>query len=228
VKHLVLIIEDDPALQMILLDNLEMKGYDVLIAEDGASGYEKALTVSPDIIILDLMLPKMNGYEICSKLRSNKIDTPILMLTAKGEETDVILGLDIGADVYMKKPFSVKELMARCQSFMRRVNKVEQHKYDFGDFSLCIDQNRFFYKSEEIKLLPKEFKLLHYFLKNQGKALSRNDIIDNVWNKQKNITDRVVDNSVNNLRKVLEPDKGKPQIILTVREVGYRFNMPHD
>jgi DNA-binding response OmpR family regulator len=219
----ILIIEDDSAMLRGLKDNFELKGYRVKTACDGELGLKAALTEPPDLIILDIMLPKMNGYELCDKIRKENLDMPIIMLTAKGEESDIILGLNLGADDYVTKPFSIKELLARVAAFLRRRKQQEQDTYQFGKFVLDIPARRLAKNGKEIKLSPKEFKLLEYFCKRQGRALTRDDILNAVWGYNSFTSDRSVDRFVTTLRNKIEPDPHNPSFILTIREIGYKF-----
>ena len=220
----VLIIEDDRAMLRGLKDNFEQQGYTVLTAIDGEKGLNTALNAKPDLIILDIMLPKINGYEICDSLRKEKLDMPIIMLTAKGEESDIILGLNLGADDYVTKPFGIKELLARSAAFLRRGRQQEQNSYTFGDFALDISACRLSKKGCEIKLSPKEFKLLVFFLKKQGKALTRDEILNAVWGYNSFSGHRSVDRFVTTLRNKIEPDPHNPTFIHTLREIGYKFD----
>jgi DNA-binding response OmpR family regulator len=162
----VLIIEDDSTMLRGLSDNFAYAGYNVIGASDGEEGLNTALDAGPDLIILDIMLPKINGYEICRLIRKEKLDMPIIMLTAKGEESDIVLGLSLGADDYVTKPFSIKELLARSAAFLRRRREKEQEAFKFGQFQLDIPARRLIKGKKEIKLSPKEYKLLEFFLKN--------------------------------------------------------------
>jgi len=164
-----------------LKDNLEYEGYHVLTAEDGERGLHLALNEKPDLILLDIMLPKMNGYEVCQILRKEKLDMPILMLTAKGEESDIVLGLKVGADDYVTKPFRIRELLARVEAFLRRGRKKEVKTYEFGDCRLDVTGRKLVRKGKDIKLSPKEFKLLHYFVERPERALTRDEILNKVW-----------------------------------------------
>ena len=167
----ILIVEDDPTMLRGLKDNFEFKGYKVITASDGEKGLEAALNAKPDLILLDIMLPKINGYEICRLIREQKLDMPIIMLTAKGEESDIVLGLNLGADDYVTKPFSIKELLARAAAFLRRAKKETQDIHEFGCYRLDISARRLTRKGKEIELSPKEFDLLTFFIKRQGRAL---------------------------------------------------------
>lgn len=219
----VLIIEDDSTMLRGLKDNFEYAGYNVLTAADGEVGLNAALDTKPDLIILDIMLPKINGYEICDFLRKEKLDIPIIMLTAKGEESDIILGLNLGADDYVTKPFSIKELLARCAAFLRRRKQQQQNNYTFGDFTLDTSARRLSKNGDEIKLSPKEFKLLEFFLKRQGRALTRDEILNTVWGYNSFSGHRSVDRFVTTLRNKIEPDPHSPTFIHTLREIGYKF-----
>lgn len=220
----VLIVEDDPAMLTGLKDNFSYKGYKVLTAADGEKGLDTALNAKPDLIILDIMLPKINGYEICRLLRQEKLDMPIIMLTAKGEESDVVLGLNLGADDYVTKPFSINELLARAAAFLRRSNRDEEEDMAmFGDYCLDLAARRLMRGDEEIELSPKEFNLLAYFVEKQGRALTRDDILNAVWGYDCIVTSRSVDRFVTTLRNKIEPDPAHPVFIHTVRQVGYRF-----
>ena len=222
----VVIIEDDPALLRGLRDNFEFEGYCVRTAADGEAGLEAALAAGVDLIVLDIMLPKVNGYEICRLLRADGLDTPIVMLTAKGQESDVVLGLNLGADDYVTKPFSIKELLARVNAFLRRRRRTQQETFRFGDCELNSSARKLFRGGEEVQLTPKEYGLLAYFVQQAGRALTRDQILKNVWGYDVFVTRRSVDSCVTVLRKKVEPDPARPTFIRTVREVGYRFEMP--
>lgn len=206
-----------------LKDNFEYAGYNVLTASDGEAGLNAALDTNPNLIILDIMLPKINGYEICRLIRKEKLDIPIIMLTAKGEESDIILGLNLGADDYVTKPFSIKELLARVAAFLRRRKQQQQSCHKFGDFEFNVSSGRLTKNGHEIKLSPKEFKLLEFFLEKQGRALTRDEILNAVWGYNSFSGHRSVDRFVNTLRNKIEPDPQNPAFIHTLREIGYRF-----
>ncbi len=219
----VLIIEDDPTMLRGLKDNFEFEGYCVAVAEDGEKGLEAALSIKPDLIVLDIMLPKVNGYEICRLIRAEGLDVPIIMLTAKGQEQDIILGLNLGADDYVTKPFSIKQLLARANAFLRRRRSSAGESCTFGDFALEFASRRLMRGDREIPLTPKEFGLLELFLRRQGRALTRDEIINTVWGYDVFVTSRSVDRCVNTLRGKIEADPAKPRFIQTVRPIGYRF-----
>jgi DNA-binding response OmpR family regulator len=222
----VLIVEDDPTMLRGLKDNFEFKGYKVFTAADGEQGLNAALNVMPDLIILDIMLPKINGYEICRLIRKENIPTPIIMLTAKGEESDIVLGLNLGADDYVTKPFSIKELLARAEALLRRIRQAAKDVYEFADFRLDIPARKLTRKGKEIKLSPKEFKLLELFIKKPGRALSRDEILNLVWGYDSFTGQRSIDRFVTTLRDKIEPDPGNPKFIRTIREFGYKFEPP--
>ena len=222
----ILIVEDDPTMLRGLKDNFEFKGYRVLTAPDGEEGLNAALNEKPDLIILDIMLPKINGYEVCRLIRKENLDMPIIMLTAKGEESDIVLGLNLGADDYVTKPFSIKELLARAAAFLRRSKQTEQDVYEFGDFCLDIPARKLMCKGDEIKLSPKEFKLLELFVKKPGRALTRDDILNAVWGYDCYVGQRSIDRFVTTLRNKIEPDPHNPTYIHTIREIGYKFEPP--
>jgi len=222
----ILIVEDDATMLRGLKDNFEFKGYRVLTAADGENGLNTALNEKPDLILLDIMLPKINGYEICRLIRKEKLDMPIIMLTAKGEESDIVLGLNLGADDYVTKPFSIKELLARAAAFLRRSKQTEQDIYEFADYHLDIPARKLTQQGKEIKLSPKEFKLLEYFLKRQGRALTRDEILNAVWGYDCYVGSRSIDRFITTLRNKIEPDPHDPTFIHTIREIGYKFELP--
>jgi DNA-binding response OmpR family regulator len=222
----ILIVEDDPTMLRGLKDNFEFKGYRVLIAADGEDGLNMALNEKPDLILLDIMLPKINGYEICRLIRKENLTMPIIMLTAKGEESDIVLGLNLGADDYVTKPFSIKELLARAAAFLRRSKQAEQDTYEFADYRLDIPARKLTRRDKEVKLSPKEFKLLEYFLKRQGRALTRDEILNAVWGYDCYVGSRSIDRFITTLRNKIEPDPHDPTFIHTIREIGYKFEPP--
>jgi len=224
----ILIIEDDSTMLRGLKDNFEYAGYNVLTADDGEKGLEAGLDCKADLILLDIMLPKINGYEICRQLREVGLDMPIIMLTAKGQESDIILGLNLGADDYVTKPFSIKELLARVSAFLRRAKKDQSSEYKFADFVLDISARKLTRNNKEIELSPKEFDLLAYFLKKQSRALTRDDILNAVWGFNCFVTPRSIDRCVTTLRDKIEPDPHRPAFIKTIRSVGYKFEPPED
>ncbi len=219
----VLIVEDDAAMMRGLKDNFEFEGYKVVTATDGDAGLQAALRNLPDLIILDLMLPKVNGYEVCRFLREEKLEMPILMLTAKGNESDIVLGLKLGADDYVTKPFSIKELLARAEALLRRRKHTQAEVFEFGDCRLDSEARTFTRAGTEVALSPKEFELLRFFASRPGQALSRDLIMTSVWGYDAMVTTRSIDRFVNALRNKIEPDPTEPKHIRTVREFGYKF-----
>ncbi len=218
----ILIIEDDPVLLRGLRDNFEAQGYLVRTARDGQKGLDALLTAPPDLLLLDLMLPKVNGYEICQAARARQLDVPIIMLTAKGQEDDIVRGLELGADDYVTKPFSIRELIARVRAFLRR-QAPETAGYEFGDCRLDLTAHKLFRKGKETELTAKEFRLLEFLVKRAGRALTRDTILEGVWGGDVIVTDRSVDRCVTTLRAKIEPDSRNPRFIHTIRDIGYRF-----
>ena len=219
----ILIIEDDPAMLRALKDNFEYEGYCVATATDGEKGLENVFSEKPNLIVLDIMLPKINGYEICRLVRAEKLDVPIIMLTAKGQESEIVLGLNLGADDYMTKPFGIKELLARANALLRRMRNDTPSVYQFGDFLLDLASRRLTRGGQEIPLTPKEFGLLELFARRPGRAFARDEILKTVWGYDVFVTSRSVDRCINTLRTKIEEDPAHPRFIQTVRPIGYRF-----
>jgi len=222
----ILIIEDEQPLRRALTDNFAFEGYDVIAAEDGPSGYAKATSEKPDLVILDLMLPRMSGYDVCRKLRADGVTTPILMLTARGEEADRIAGLDIGADDYVTKPFSLGELGARVRALLRRAGRLrtmpdklhlEGIEIDFSAYEAHKD-------GAPLELTRKEFQLLRLLVSRSGQAVTRDELLNEVWGQETHVTNRTVDTHVANLRSKLERDSRRPEHIATVHGIGYRWD----
>lgn len=219
----VLIIEDDPALLRGLMDNFEAQGYHVRLARDGREGLSAALANPPDLMLLDIMLPKMNGYEICRAVRAKQLEMPIIMLTAKGQEDDIVRGLELGADDYVTKPFSIRELLARAKAFLRRRRAAPSAVFQFGDCQMDLTARKVLKNSQEVPLTAKEFRLLEFFVRHPGRALTRDQILDAVWGNEIIVNDRSVDRCVTTLRAKIEPDPHRPIYIQTIRDIGYRF-----
>lgn len=219
----VLIVEDSASMLRGLHDNFKSQGYKVLTASDGEVGLKLALEAGADLILLDVMLPKVNGYEICQFVRQEGIETPVLLLTAKDEESDIVLGLKLGADDYVTKPFSIRELLARCEALLRRGGGGGVATYQFGDCRLDVESRTFERGGEVIILSPREFALLQYFVEHDGRALSRDAIMNAVWGYDSAVTPRSIDRFVTTLRSKVEQNPKSPQHILTVREFGYKF-----
>ena len=221
----ILVIEDEAAILRGLKDNLAAESYDVITAADGAEGYRLSQEGKPDLIILDLMVPKLSGYEICRKLRAEGSHVPILMLTARGDEADRILGLDIGADDYVGKPFSVRELLARVRALLRRSDPhsagVEQ--LTFSDVVVNFPQFEARKRGQPVEMTPKEFGVLQYLAARTGKVVRREELLEEVWGYENYPTTRTVDNHIASLRAKLEEDPAEPRHLLTVHGVGYKF-----
>jgi DNA-binding response OmpR family regulator len=219
----ILIVEDEPALLRGLKDTFVSKGCEVFTATDGQAGIELALEKGPDLILLDIMLPRVNGYEVCRVLRKEGMEVPILMLTAKGQEEDIVLGLNLGADDYVTKPFRIRELVARANAFLRRSKAQKTAVVTFGEFELNLAARKLFRKGREVELTAKEFGLLNHFATRPGRALARNDVLDAVWGRSAIVTPRSIDRCVATLRAKIEPDPHRPTFIQTIRDIGYRF-----
>ncbi len=221
----ILIIEDDVSILSGLKDVLVFKSYEVLTAADGEKGYAAALKEKPDLIILDIMLPKMDGFTLCKKLRAEGNATPVLMLTARGEEPDKVRGLDIGADDYVTKPFSLPELLARVRALLRRRPEGNPPPDSIRIGSVTVDFKKYeAHKSGEVlRLSPKEFGILKYLASRSGEAVSRDELLDEVWGYDLYPTTRTVDNHVAQLRSKVEENPDEPQHLITVHGVGYKL-----
>lgn len=226
----VLVVDDEPSIVTLLKFNLEQAGYNVLTAEDGRNGLDTALKEKPDLIVLDLMLPGMDGMDVCKTLRQEKVNTPILMLTAKDDEFDKILGLELGADDYLTKPFSPREVVARVKAILRRsqFDEVEQagQMIEIGDLEIHLERYDVYFKGEQLVLTPKEFELLLYLANHRGKVLSRDQLLNGVWDFQYDGDTRIVDVHISHLREKIEPDTKKPVYIRTIRGFGYKLEGP--
>lgn len=224
--NVILIIEDDISILRGLKDNLEYEGYSVVTETNGKKGLILALNKKIDLILLDIMLPGMNGYEICRKIKKEKPELPVIMITARGSEMDKVSGLDIGADDYVTKPFSVPELMARIRAAFRRISQTHpvQDQYTFGNVILDFKKYKAYRDKQEITLSGKEFAILEYFIKHEGEVVHRHDLLNEVWDYKSMPVTRTVDNFVLKLRKKLEENPSKPKHIVSVKGIGYRFN----
>lgn len=221
----VLLVEDDAALRRGLVDNFKDEGYEVISASEGETGLDMILNQAPDIAILDVMLPRVSGFEICKAARMEELEFPIIMLTAKSQESDIVGGLDLGADDYVTKPFNINELLARVRTLLRRHKKADTESFEFGDCLLDREAREFRKDGKVVDLTAKEYRLLEYFLTNQGRALSRNSIMNSVWGSSVLVTQRSVDRCVTTLRSKVEDTPSKPAHIKTIRDVGYRFDV---
>ncbi len=221
----ILIIEDEPAMQLGLKDNLELDNYQVEVAGDGIGGLNSIRTRSFDLVLLDVMLPGMSGFDVCKTARAEGIQTPIVLLTARGEEIDKILGLELGADDYVTKPFSIRELLARIKAILRRrpSETVADQAVTIGNIDVDFDAFQAKARDGEVKMSHKEFELLHYLYRNRNKVISRYELLQNVWGYEEQITTRTVDNFIARLRQKVEVNPNQPRIILTVHGSGYKL-----
>ena len=221
----VLIIEDEPNMVLGLKDSCEYEGYEVAVARDGKEGLEKASTEKPDIILLDVMLPLMSGLDVCRTLRNRGFEIPILMLTARGEEMDKVVGLEVGADDYVTKPFSIKELLARVRAHLRRSSKqlVELESFSFGDVELNFKKLTARKGGQALDVSAREFEILRYLIRHRGETVTRDQLLDEVWGYRSTPVTRTVDNHIARLRQKIEQDPSEPQHIITVHRLGYRF-----
>ncbi len=220
----ILIVEDDLSILTGVSMNLRFEGYEVLQAQDGVQGLELAVEQSPDLVILDIMLPRMNGYEVLSELRRRGQRVPVLMLSAKGMERDKVEGLDLGADDYVAKPFGVAELLARVKALLRRRYGQEGNIIRFGDVSVELDGKRVLRSGKPLEMTAQEFRLLVHLLSQPGRIFTREELLSGAWGLDYEGTPRTVDTFMRQLRAKLEPDPDQPRYFVTVRGLGYRFD----
>ena len=227
VVKIILIIEDDISILRGLKDNLIFEGYKVLTSSDGQEGLQMAIENEINMLLLDIMLPGINGYDICRRLKKEKPDLPIIMITARGTEIDKIRGLDFGADDYMTKPFSIPELLARVRAVFRRsLNSTKDiDKYSFGNVALDFKKFKAFVNNEEIKLSSREFAVIKYLIEHEGEVIHRHELLDKVWGHDVTPSTRTVDNYILDLRKKFEKDPANPKYILSIRGAGYKFEL---
>ena len=225
-QELVLVVEDDPTLRLGLQKALRSEGFRVEVAKTGDEGLDAAISLKPDLVLLDVMLPGMNGFEICEALRDRDADLPILMITAKSEEHDRVRGLKLGADDYLVKPFGLAELLARVSAALRRrrLAEAEAAAVTFADVTIDFRAHRVERGGEPVEITALEMRLLRFFVRHEGALLPRRRILDAVWGADYFGTERTVDNFINRLRAKLEPDPRSPRHIVTVRGAGYRFS----
>jgi DNA-binding response OmpR family regulator len=222
----ILIIEDEPTMQLGLKDNLEVEGYEVHLAGDGQAGLEKIKIGNYDLVLLDVMLPKLSGFDVCKAARASGAEMPIIMLTARGEEIDKVLGLELGADDYITKPFSVRELLARVKAHLRRSKSVPLKDTEWISIGrIKIDFNGFRAEENgiEVKLSHKEFEILSFLHRKKNQVVTRYDLLENVWGYQEQPTTRTVDNFMVRLRQKVEVNPNQPKVILTVHGTGYKL-----
>jgi two-component system alkaline phosphatase synthesis response regulator PhoP len=221
----ILVVEDEPGIALGLEDDLKMEGYEVEVARDGITASRRARETPFDLILLDLMLPGKDGLEVCRELRRAGLRTPILMLTAKAQEAEKVMGLEIGADDYVTKPFGARELRARIKALLRRASDgAEPEQYSFGDVEVDFQRGELRHKGRAVEMTPIEFKLMGLFIRSRGRVLSRERLIEGVWGPDTYASDRVVDNHIANLRKKIEPDPANPRYLRNLRGLGYRFD----
>jgi len=221
----ILIVEDEPNMVAGLRDNFEYEGYEVITAGDGAEGLGRALKELPDLVVLDVMMPKMSGLDVCQQLKAKRPALPIIMLTARGQEVDKVVGLELGADDYVTKPFSIRELLARVKAVLRRVQAAPEgrERYAFGDVEVNVRSCRVSRGGKPLDFSAREFELLKYFLCHPGETISRDRLLEDVWGYNHFPTTRTVDAHILRLRQKLEPRPEEPRFILTVHGMGYKF-----
>jgi len=220
----ILIAEDEPGIALGLEDDLTMEGYKVEVVADGNSASRRAVESAFDLILLDVMLPGKDGFEVCRELRRRGMKTPILILTAKAREAEKVMGLELGADDYVTKPFGTRELRARIKALLRRSRGEERESYSFGEVEVDFARGELRRNGEVVNLTPLEFKLLELFIRSRGRVLSRERLLAGAWAPHTFASDRVVDNHIANLRGKIEPDPANPRYLRNVRGLGYRFD----
>lgn len=220
----ILVVEDEPNLALGLEDDLKLEGYEVEVARDGETASRRAREQAFDLIILDIMLPRRDGFEVCRDIRRAGLRTPIIMLTSRTQESDKVAGLDLGADDYVTKPFSPRELRARVKALLRRAAGDAPELYRFGENELDFSRCELRRAGKPQELTPLEFKLLATFIRHRGRALTREQLLDEVWGRGIAVTDRVIDTHITNLRKKIEREPSEPRYLVSVRGIGYRFD----
>ena len=220
----ILIVEDEPSIALALDDDLRREGYQTEVVGDGHAAIERGTNGAFDLVLLDVMLPGPDGFDVCRELRRVGIDTPIVLLTARTQEAEKVLGLESGADDYVTKPYSPRELRARVKAHLRRHARSVSDVYRFGDAELDFVRCELRRNGKPVDLSALEFKLLAAFVKRSGRLLTRAQLLDEVWGSDTHVTDRVVDNQVTNLRKKIEPNPDRPRYLVSLRGLGYRFD----
>ncbi|MBI3262260.1 MAG: response regulator transcription factor [Acidobacteria bacterium] len=221
----ILVIEDEPQMRLGLRDNLELEGYEVMTAADGEDGLTKAFSFRPDLIVLDIMLPHRNGFDVCRELRRRSVGTPVIMLTARSQESDKVLGFEVGADDYVTKPFSLTELLARVKAVLRRTGRQgpEANHVTIGDLDIDFRTHQARRGSRRVEFTSREVELLRYLVAHTGQVVTREQILNDVWGYDESPTTRTIDNFVAKLRQKVEPRPHEPQYILTIHGSGYKF-----
>jgi DNA-binding response OmpR family regulator len=224
----ILIVEDEPDMVLGLKDNFEFEGYEVTTATDGQAGLEKARSLKPDLIVLDVMLPRLSGLEVCKTLRGEGYEGPILMLTARGQEIDKVVGLELGADDYVTKPFSIRELLARVRAVLRRTEGKAKRlaRYAFADVELDFEAYKAVKGGETLELSPREFELLRYLIERKGDTVTRDQLLEDVWGYESYPSTRTVDTHIAKLRSKIGDSGSEPRFILTIHGMGYKFIDP--
>ncbi len=220
----ILVVDDEPAIVRGLEDNLRFEGYQTVSATNGEDGLARALSEAPDLVLLDVMMPKMSGWDVCRELRRRGVGVPVIMLTARGAEVDRVLGLELGADDYVTKPFSLRELLARVRAVLRRPGPRQKfEEFAFGDVRIRLRGRQVFRAGREVRLTRKEFDLLVFLVEHRGEVVTRERLLDEVWGYERFPTTRTVDTHVLRLRRKFESDPDRPVWILTVHGQGYKF-----
>lgn len=220
----ILIVEDEPSIALALDDDLRREGYETEVVSDGDAAVDRGTKGAFDLVLLDVMLPKRDGFDVCRQLRRVGVSTPIVLLTALTQEAEKVLGLESGADDYVTKPYSPRELRARVRAHLRRGARQVGEVYRFGDAELDFVRCELRRNGTPVDLSALEFKLLSAFVKRSGRLLTRSQLLDEVWGSDMHVTDRVVDNQVTNLRKKIEPNPDRPRYLVSLRGLGYRFD----
>ena len=228
-KKRILVIEDEPSLSMAIRDELEFEGFEASVVEDGVRGLDRILGDAPDLVVLDLMLPGKSGFEICREVRMKGLNTPVIMLTARAQEADRVRGLELGADDYVVKPFSLAELVARIRAVLRRVERADHAGEEsqilcLGELRLDVRRQEAFKSDRRIELTHKEFQLLEFLLRHAGEVISRDEFLSRVWGEEVYVTPRNVDTHMASLRRKIEDDADHPRYILSVRGAGYKLS----
>lgn len=232
-KRRILVIEDEPSLSMAIRDELQFEGFEASVVEDGLQGLERIVEEAPDLVVLDLMLPGKSGFEICREVRRRGLSPPIIMLTARAQEVDRVRGLELGADDYVVKPFSLAELVARIRAVLRRTERPDHEGgasqvLHVGELRLDVKRQEAFKGSRQIELTHKEFQLLEFLLRHAGEVISRDEFLSQVWGEEIYVTPRNVDSHMSSLRRKIEDDVNNPRYILSVRGAGYKLNEDPD
>jgi DNA-binding response OmpR family regulator len=220
----ILIVEDEPSIALALEDDLRREGHDVDLVMDGEEACRRGSSGRYDLVLLDVMLPKRDGFEVCRHLRSEGVKAPILMLTARGQESEKVIGLELGADDYVTKPYGPRELRARIKALLRRTVDAGPAACRFGEFELDTVRCELRKGRAVVDLKPLEYRMLAHFLRREGRVLTRQQVLDEVWGQDMHVTERVVDNQVTNLRRKIESDPENPRYLISIRGIGYRFD----